>query len=323
VGIDVAKDTLDLACSDTPGVLTVPNDPAGFAAILEHLQERHVELVVIESTGGLEKKLIATLLENTLPVTLVQPARVRHFAQAKGQLAKTDALDAALLVRFGQSLLHDAADSGEPVRQVAKKPGKQQLLSDLITARRQLVEARAVLYQQTQSTRAKPAAKALEKVIAATTKQIADLDAQIATLIEEDQSQGGLGKTAAILRSVPGIGPVMAAVLLARMPELGKVSRGTAASLLGVAPLADDSGPRKGQRHIRGGRQDVRNVLYMSAVSAIGCNPYIRPFAQRLLAAGKVFKKVATACMRKLVVLLNAMVRDGTEFKAPQAPVAA
>jgi transposase len=313
VGIDVAKLTLDLARSDRPGaVLHVANDPAGIAKVLADLggggggggaTAANVGTIVVEATGGFERPLVAALLDAGLPTALVNPGRVRHFACGLGKLAKTDAIDAHVLVQF--------ARLASP-RLAQRRTAAREELDALVTCRRQLAHAKADQVNRRGATTAKAAVKSLDAVIAAFDRQIDKLDAGIRALIASDEDD--LGSDDKRLRSVPGVGPVLASTLLAEMPELGQADRQQAAALAGVAPFNRDSGPRQGHRQIRGGRAAVRNVLYMAAVTAIRCNPVIKAFADRLKASGKAAKVVIVAAMRKLLTLLNAMLRDQLDW---------
>jgi len=298
VGIDVAKDKLDLATSHAQRVLSFDNDPAGHRRIVELLAAQKPARIVIESTGGYEWLLIQALLEADLPVAHVNPTYVRHLAIGLKILAKTDPIDARVLVRY--------AELAEPVL-LERCTKNQAELAALVTCRRQLQQT---LTQQTNRrgmTRSKSALKAIDKVIGVVERQIAGLDAAIRKLIDADDHFNDLDR---LLRTVPGIGPVTSATLVAQMPELGKTDRRQAPALLGVVPYNHDSGKLKGQRSIFGGRVEPRCVTYMATLAAIRCNPVIRAFAQRLRTKGKKAKVVIVACMRKLITLINAMLRD-------------
>jgi transposase len=302
VGVDVAKDRLDLATSDSDRVQAFPNDPAGHRAVAELLLSRPPACVVVESSGGYERPLLELLLDRGVAVALVNPGRVRQFAQGLGVLAKTDALDARVLVRFAQM--------AEP-RLAQKRSQNQADIDALVTCRRQLQHTLTQQVNRRGATRSKPALAAIERVIKALEKEVAKLDAAIRELIDSDDEFRDLDR---LLRSVPGIGPVASATLVALLPELGSTDRRHAPALVGVVPYNHDSGRLKGKRCIGGGRAEPRNVLYMAALSAIQHNPVIKAFADRLRAKGKLAKVVIVACMRKLVTLLNAMVRDRLEW---------
>ncbi len=301
-GIDVSKGTLDLARSGTDAVETFPNDAAGIGRIVQLLATAAPAVIVIESTGGLERPLVQALLDADLPVALVHPGRVRYFAKGLGILAKTDRIDARVLQRFGEL----AAP-----RLLEKRSKHQAELRDLVVCRRQLCQTRAQQYNRRGTTASKAALRSIDAVVAALDKQVESLDRQIRGLLDADEEFKHLD---GLLRSVPGVGPALSATIAAELGELGDVDRQRVCALAGVAPFADDSGTIRGKRHIRGGRTAVRCVLYMATLSAMRFNPVIRVFAERLKAAGKLGKVVVTACMRKLLTLINAMVRDGLRW---------
>ena len=302
IGIDIAKDKLDWARSDDDAVATCANEPTAIATLVERFAADKPALIVVEATGGYERPLVAALLEAELPVTLANPRHVRHLAKGLGLLAKTDALDARVLVAYGRH--------AQP--RLAEKREKNRIeLEALVTCRRQLLAASTEQRHRRQVTTSKKAQKALDAVLKTLERQIESLDEQIRKLIESDDD---LGRKDQLIRSVPGAGPVLSATLLASLCELGQIGRGPISALVGTAPYNRDSGAFKGQRAIRGGRASVRSVLYMAALAAIRCNPVIRAFAQRLRHAGKASKVVIVACMRKLTTILNAMLRDDLEW---------
>lgn len=302
VGIDVSKNKLDFARSDTGQVVTLDNSKRGIAELVKVLQAAAPSLIVIEATGGYEQPALQALLDADLPVALAQPAHVRHMAKALGILAKTDAIDARVLVTF--------ARNASP--RLAEKRSKNSVeLEALVTCRRQLVQVRTEQLNRLGSTRAKPARRAVQAVLDAINEQLGELDEQIRAIIETDDDMNRWDR---LIRSVPGIGAVVSATLLAELAELGTIGRAPISALVGVAPFNRDSGRWRGKRAIRGGRASVRSALYMAAVTAIRCNPVIRTFAQRLKAVGKPNKVVIVAAMRKLITLLNAMIRDGLEW---------
>jgi len=298
VGIDVAKDHLDLARSDAAGILTVANDAAGIGRIVEALQPVAVATIVVEATGGLERPLVDALLDANLPVAVVNPGHVRHLAKGLGILAKTDAIDARVLLEF--------ARKAAP-RLTAKRSKNQTELDALVTCRRQLLLVRTEQSNRGQTTTSTPARKAINAVLKTLDKQIASLHAQIAKLIASDDDMSHHDQ---LLQSVPGVGPVLSSTLIAELRELGTTDRQEISALVGVAPFNRDSGRFKGKRSIRGGRASVRSVLYMAAVAAIRFNPIIKVFADRLEKAGKLPKVIIVACMRKLLSILNAMLRE-------------
>jgi transposase len=301
VGIDVAKDKLDVARSDGPDLLTVGNDADGVGRVVAALRAAGpaVACVVVEATGGLERPVLDALLDAGLPVALANPAHVRHLAKGLGILAKTDAIDARVLVAFAR---HAAP------RLARKRSANRAELDALVTCRRQLVHVRTEQTNRRARTASAAARRAIDAVLKAVDQQIESLDGQVAALIGSDDDMGRLD---ALLRSVPGVGPVLSATLLAELGELGTVGRRQVGALAGVVPFNHDSGGMKGRRAIRGGRAAVRSVLYMATIAAMRFNPVIRAFAGRLRAAGKAGKVVAVACMHKLLAILNAMARDG------------
>ena len=302
VGIDVAKDKLDLARSDRAGILSAPNSPAGFATLIASLASVPVSVIAVEATGGYERALIDALLEARLPVALVNPGRVRHMAKALGIMAKTDPIDAHVLVEFARKGAH---------RLMATRAKNRTDLEALVTCRRQLLTSRTEQSNRLGVTANAAAKKSLNKVIKILDKEIKGLNDQIAALIDSDGDMKHLDE---LLRSVPGVGAVLSSTLIAEAREMGATDRREISALVGVAPINHDSGKFKGKRAIRGGRADVRNVLYMGALSAKRFNPIIRAFAERLEKAGKPAKVVLVACMRKLLTLLNAMVRDNLRW---------
>jgi transposase len=301
VGIDVSKEKLDLARSDADAVASFPNDAAGIARVVQLLSAAGpaLAMAVVEATGGLERPLLEALLDAGLPAALVHPGRVRYFAKGLGILAKSDRIDGRVLFRFGQLAGPRLAE---------KRSKNQAELADLVACRRQLTAARAQQLNRRCTTSSKVALRSLDAVIAALDKQVEALDNRTRELIDADDDFRHLDK---LLRSVPGVGPTLSATLTAELRELGEVDRRQVGALAGVAPYDEQSGRRDGRRSIRGGRAALRCVLYMATLSAIRFNPVIAAFAARLRAAGKRSKVVITACMRKLLTLINAMVRDG------------
>jgi transposase len=317
VGIDVAKDTLDVARGESGDVTTFPNDDAGRAAaaaveLLTSLAPP-VAMAVVESTGGLERPLLAALLEAGVPAALVHPGRVRSFARGVGVLAKTDRIDARLLARFGRQ----AAP-----RLLARRTANGLQLRELVVCRRQLSATRTRQANRLATTATRPARRAPERVIATLDKQVASLDRQVREPVDADDRSGmrrlprdDFRHLDALMQSVPGVGPTLSATIAAELPELGTADGAEMSAPAGVAPFNDDSGRAAGRRRIRGGRAAVRRVLYMATIAAMRFNPVIRAFAGRLRAAGKLPKVAIVACMRKLVTLLNAMARDGLRWE--------
>ena len=304
VAIDVAKETLEIGCS-TPDVVRlrrVANAPAGFRELLKALPPREHTAVVLEATGGYERNVIAELLEAGYRVALVNPRQVRDFAKGLGILAKTDRIDARVIALFAQHV--------QP-RMLREMPEQQQELADLVTRRRQLLDLRTMESNRLEQTCTKAARKSIQQVLNLLDGQTKKLDKAIAQLIDSDEDWKAKSE---LLQSTPGLGRVTAATLLAELPELGELNRQQIASLVGVAPFNDDSGQHQGQRHITGGRASVRSVLYMATLVATKHNPTLKAFAQRLQKSGKKFKVVQTACMRKLLVILNTMLKNKTSW---------
>lgn len=301
-GIDVAKSKLDLARTGIQQVATFTNDLAGITQLVKVLRQTPPKLIVVEATGGLERPLLHALLEDGLAVALANPKHVRYYALSLGILAKTDPIDARVIERYAAQLSPHL---------LQKRSENQTELEALVTCRRQLLHVRTEQTNRLGQTTSKSARKSIAAVLKTLEKQLKSLEAQIRRLIESDDDLDNIDK---LLRSVPGIGNVASATLLCEMHELGSMDRGQAAALVGVAPFNRDSGKSKGKRVIRGGRRAVRSVLYMAAVCAIRFNPILRAFAQRLQKAGKLPKVIIVAAMRKLVCIINAMVRDGLRW---------
>lgn len=307
VGVDVSKATLDVCTQAQGEILHFGNDPEGIEALCVQLSALAPTLIVMEATGGLELALMAELGSRGMPVVVVNPRQVRDFAKATGQLAKTDQLDAALLREFGR-LIRPALRA--PTEALIRE------LDDLVTRRRQLVSMRAVEIQRLHT-----ASKVQRKSISA---HIAWLDKRIAQ-IESDLGKRLRGSDLwrakdDILLSIPGVGEITSRSMLSRCPEIGTLAPRQMAKLIGVAPLNRDSGKLRGQRHIWGGRADVRSVLYMATISAMTCNEKIKRFATRLKAAGKRPKVVIVACMHKLLTIMNAMIKNATPWNPTHAP---
>jgi len=304
VGIDVAQDELVAAIRPGDGVTRWPNDEAGHEGLARHLRDRHPALVVLEATGGLEQAASAALAEAGLPVVIANPKQVRDFARGVGKLAKTDPIDAAILARFGE-VVRPAP------RPAAGEAGRA--LRALVARRRQVRDRRVA--DQQRRLRADPAVRPfLDRAIAAATEELAELDAVIAARLAADPSWRA---TRAVLESVPGVGPVVAATLVAELPELGALGAKQVAALAGLAPRTRESGKSRGAASIGGGRRGVRCALYLAAVTGIRWNPTIRAFYEHLLASHKPKKLALVAAARKLLGILNAMVRDGTLWDPP------
>jgi len=302
VGIDVAKAHLDVAVRPAGTHQRVPNTEAGITELQVALQAAQPELVVLEATGGYETLVATTLASSGLPVAVVNPRQVRQFARAVGQLATTDVLDAQLLARFAEVVRPEP----RPLRDAAA-----QALAALVARRRQVVEM-LVAEQQRLGTQPVNLRARVQEHIDWLQDERAQLDKEVQTQLRQSAVWRA---TAELLRSVPGVGPGVAATLGAELPELGRLNRKQIAALVGVAPLACESGTLRGRRIGWGGRAQVRAVLYMSTGAALRWNRVIRSFYDRLRGAGKPAKVALTACMRKLLTILNAMVRSQTRWQ--------
>lgn len=294
VGIDVSKRTLDIAIYEQETTWELDHDEIGLGKLIDLIAPKSPQLVVLEATGGLEIDVTAALMEAGLSVAVVNPTRVREFAKAIGQYAKTDRIDAQLIAHFGFKVRPAAA---------GWKSQQQSVLSAYIR-RRQAVIQNLTAEKNRVATTPEPLLKRLMAHIVWLEQERDELGQEIHELIRADPVWS---KKEQILQSVPGIGPVTAATLLAELPELGTTSRQKVASLAGVAPFNKDSGRKRGKRRTFGGRAQVRRTLYMAALSASKSNPAIRRFYQRLLANGKEKKVALTACMRKLLAITNTM----------------
>lgn len=305
IGIDICKDRLDVADDGESSPWSVANDDAGISSLVDRLKALQPALIVMEATGGLETLLYAALTTAGLPAVVMNPRQVRDFAKAMGTLAKTDALDAQVLARFGAAI--------QPAVRPMKDDSTQELTA-LVTRRRQLL---AMLTAE--KTRLQQAAKWIRKDIKAHTasleKRLKTIEGHIAEIIKKTP---GWKEKDSLIRSVPGAGNVLSMNLLSSLTELGTLNRREIATLVGVAPLNRDSGNFRGKRMVWGGRAQVRAALYMAALSASRYNPVIKPFYQRLIAKGKKPKVALTACMRKLLVILNTMVKTQTAWNPHQ-----
>ena len=303
VGIDVAKDFLDVHVRPRDETWRVPNDAAGHDTLRQRLAIMPDVLIVLEATGGYEVAVVGALAGAGLAVVVANPRQIRAYARATGQLAKTDTLDARIIARFAEGVRPD----------VRPLPTEQtQALDEMVTRRRQLVEMLGAEKNRRRVVRDRRVQQRVEAHIAWLKRALRELDRDLQATI---RSSPVWRETEDVLRSVKGVGPIMTATMLAELPELGHLTRRKIAALVGVAPINRDSGQFRGRRMIRGGRPAVRRVLYMATVTAIRRNPVIRAFYQRLRANGRLPKVAMTAAMRKLLTILNAMVRDGRAWQ--------
>ncbi len=302
VGIDVSKNSLDVYVNPLKNTLTVSNDLKGLKKLIKLLPEKPT-LVVFEATGGYQRLAARTLSDAGIPISVVNPRQVRDFAKAMGQLAKTDRVDAKVIATFAEKI---APKIKPPVSQ------NQEDLAGRVARRKQLVEMIVMeknrLYQASNDIK-----KSIEKTIKFLGKELEDIEEKLQDNISEDAEWSKKNK---LLQSIKGIGPVVSVTLLADLPELGKITHKQIAALVGVAPFNRDSGVYAGGRTIWGGRAPIRSVLYMATLAATQTNPQIKKFYDRLCLAGKAKKVALIACMRKLLTIMNAMIKTGTEWQA-------
>jgi len=303
VGIDVSKATLDIAIHETDDSWAVTNDSIGGAALVSKLKQLKPTSIVLEATGGFETLLTAMLSAADLPVIVVNPRQVRDFAKATGQLAKTDRLDSRVLAHF-------AAAIDPPVRPM--KSDETQHLEALLDRRRQIVEMLVAEKNRLSNNRDRAVVKDLQAHITWLERRLKSSDDELQRVLKNCPAWRERDD---LLRSVPGVGRVLSLTLLAELPELGRLNRREIAKLVGVAPFNWDSGQWRGSRHIWGGRTTVRSPLFMATLCAIRINPTIKSFYRRLIAAGKAPKVAIIACMRKLLTILNVMVKTQTSWR--------
>jgi transposase len=303
IGIDVSKDRLDVHVRPSGEAFAVARDEAGLEDLATRLRALAPALVVLEATGGFEGIVAAALAAAALPLAVVNPAQVRAFGRATGRLAKTDRLDAALIAHFAEAIRPSP-------RPVASE--QAQALAELVTRRRQIVEMIGMESNRRRQARSPKVLRGIARTLAALQATLAELDREI-----NDQIRGSPAWCAAedLLTSVPGVGPITARTLIAELPELGHITRRRIAALVGVAPINRDSGTSRGHRAIAGGRTGVRNVLYMAALTAVRRNPAIRTAYERLRARGTPPKAAIVAAMRKLLTILNAIIRDAKPWQ--------
>lgn len=304
VGIDVSKDHLDVATLPTGEVYRVTNDAAGHATLIERLRSLDdLDRIVLEATGGYERACALALADAGLPVAIVNPRQTRDFARASGRAAKTDRIDALTLADFARALRPPVRDLGDD---------RQHALEDLIHRRRQLVVMIGSERQRHTASRNPIVRKSIQTLIGTLESEQRGIERELLRAIKADP---GWRDRLALLQAVPGVGLITALTLLAELPELGRLSEKRIAALVGVAPMNRDSGRKRGVRRTIGGRSSVRKALYMAALTATTHNSAIKAFYERLRAAGKPAKVALTACMRKLLTILNAITKTGRSWE--------
>ena len=303
VGIDVAKNKLDLADSTSTKCRTITNDHKGFITIKKKMRKIKPDLIILESTGGYERSLVIELVEANLPVIVINPRRVYLFKNADAQLAKTDAIDARTLVKFGLTMKPE-------FRPLINK--KTLVLKELITRRRQLIKMQSSEKQRLDQAISIKVKRSIKKSLKLLEQQIDAIDNELQKQFDEDENYRNKRE---LLANIPGVGPVTTQTLLVEVPELGTLNRKQIAALVGVAPLNRDSGKKNGKRKIYGGRSFVRKTLYMATFNAIQHNPVIKKYYQHLIENGKPTKVARIACMHKLIIIINAMFRKNEPWK--------
>ena len=298
IGIDVAKEKLDVHCSPNNVHKVIPNNDDGFQKLVDLLKPMKPTIIVMEGTGGYETLAALHLNAEGLPVAIVNARQVRDFAKAIGHLAKTDKIDAEVLARFAEAIKPKATFVSDK---------KSLEFKELVTRRRQLIKISEGEKCRLAKVTSPIARASIKEIILVLGQQLKDINRQIEDLIKQTPEWHIESK---VLQSVKGVGPATSASLIAALPELGRLNRRKIASLVGLAPFNHDSGKMRGRRSIRGGRHDVRKALYMATLVAIRYNHEIKVFRERLQANGKQFKVVMVACMRKLLIILNAMMRE-------------
>lgn len=303
IGVDVSKERLDCYCRPTGITFSCDNSPTGIADLIQWVAVQQPQLIVLEATGGLERPLAAALYAAQLPTVVVNPRQVRDFARAIGQLAKTDRIDAAVIAHFGEAVNPEMRPLPDHLTQQ---------MDALMTRRRQLVQMLAAERNHLVS-----APVQVQNYVKEHISQLEELIKKLDQDIDQMITGSPIWKTKEnLLQSVKGVGPVLSRTLLAELPELGQISHQEISKLVGVAPLNNDSGKHKGKRSCWGGRASVRGSLYMATLSATRCNPVIKEFYQRLIAKGKAKKVAIVACMRKMLITLNAIVKSNKPWDA-------
>lgn len=305
VGIDVSKERLDVCVRPSKERFAVSRDEAGLAELVKRLQAIGPNLVVLEATGGYEQIVLAALVGAGLPTVAVNPRQIRNFARAIGQRAKSDPIDAEVIAHFGEAVR-------PPVRPLPDEATR--MLGDLVTRRRQIVDMMAAERMRRQQTNSRRILRSIDRHLAALQKDLSEIERDLDTTV---RGTPVWCETEDLLTNVKGVAEITARTMIADLPELGTLSRRKISALVGVAPYVRRSGKWRGESHIAGGRANVRSVLFMAALTAIRCNPAIKPFYKRLRAAGKIKKVAIVACMRKLLTILNAIMRDARHPRVP------
>ena len=303
IGIDVAKAKLDVAFNASSKVHQVTNDPQGHRELIQLLPKPGQCLIVLEATGVYERAIVLALVDAKHIVSVVNPRQIRDYARAVGKLAKTDQIDARVIADYGEKVRPRALD---------KTTEKQAEMNALVARRRQLIQSRTSEKNRQLQADSKIIRKSVQRILDSLNKEIRRIEIEIQSLVKSDDDWR---QKLELLKSAPGVGDVTSATLIAELPELGKLNRKQITALVGVAPLNRDSGNKRGQRTIFGGRASVRAALYMATLTAKKHNPVIAHFATRLLNAGKSPKVVLVACMRKLLTILNVMIRNNSPWQ--------
>ncbi|MEW6636836.1 MAG: IS110 family transposase [Actinomycetota bacterium] len=307
-GVDVSKGRLDVALRPKGRRFSVANDPEGIEELVSRLARERVALAVLESTGGYERPAAASLAASGVPVAVVNPRQARDFAKATGTLAKTDRIDAESLARFAEAVRPDPR---------ALPDEEALLLGEILGRRGQLIVMLVAERNRLSATVSEPVKRRIRAHVGWLEKELKRTDRELEEAIEASPTWR---ENEALLRSVPGVGPALARTLLAELPELGTLTHKRLSALVGVAPFARDSGKMRGKREVWGGRARVRTALYMGAMVASRHNPLIREFYERLVSSGKPKKVALVACMRKLLAILNAMMRDRSVWRSTHVP---
>ncbi len=306
VGIDIAKDKLDVAILGRKPIEPFANTKRGIANLVRGMKKCKPKLIVVEATGGYEECLVLALFEVGLPVALVSPQRVRQYARAKGLLAKTDQLDAQVLAEYGKTIGPRLfVGKSEARKRLSTLVGRRKQLNDMLQAEKNRLRTTSVEMKNS-----------LKRVITCLQAEMKELEGEIHQFMQTHEE---LGQQEQLLRTARSIGPVTAATLLADLPELGTLDRKRIAALVGVAPMNRDSGRKRGYRKTKGGRPEVRRALYMATLTGIRYNPLLKPQYEQLVKRGKEKKVAITACMRKMLTILNAMLRDQQPFRSSTA----